>query len=218
MILTKYDRDDKCLSSWGSEFELSDFRGETVYLSEDGSYSEDGTVSAAVTGPDGTLKITNLPWGNYSLTETKAPDGYERMDTPIAFSIGKEQVSEEDGSEENAKITVQLRAYNGQTPASLRLRKVDEKTGQGLKNAVFSLYRKAKEGEKKDVLIQSGLKTDGTGELQADGLLYGTYYFVETKNPMGYELEKIDPETAKTITLESNNGTSVLELPVPTGE
>ena len=28
----------------------------------DGSYSEDGTVSAAVTGPDGTLKITNLPW------------------------------------------------------------------------------------------------------------------------------------------------------------
>lgn len=134
VILTKYDRDDiNVCPLEGAEFELSDFRGETVYLSEDGSYSEDGTVSAAVTGPDGTLKITNLPWGNYSLTETKAPDGYERMDTPIAFSIGKEQVSEEDGSEENAKITVQLRAYNGQTPASLRLRKVDEKTGQGLK-------------------------------------------------------------------------------------
>ena len=28
--------------------------------------------------------------------------------SPIAFSIGKEQVSEEDGSEENAEITVQL--------------------------------------------------------------------------------------------------------------
>ena len=213
VILTKYDRDDINVRPLeGAEFELSDFRGETVHLSEDGSYSEDGTVSAAVTGPDGTLKITNLPWGNYSLTETKAPDGYERMDTPIAFSIGKEQVSEEDGSEENAKITVQLRAYNGQTPASLRLRKVDEKTGQGLKNAVFSLYRKAKEGEKKDVLIQSGLKTDGTGELQADGLLYGTYYFVETKNPMGYELEKTDPETAKTITLDRTTAGQVLEL------
>ena len=42
------------------------------------------------------------------------------------------------------KRQVQLRAYNGQIPASLRLQKVDEKTGQGLKNAVFSLYRKAK--------------------------------------------------------------------------
>ena len=89
---------------------------------------------------------------------------------------------------------------------------MDEKTGQGLKNAVFSLYRKAKEGEKKDVLIQSGLKTDGTGELQADGLLYGTYYFVETKNPMGYELEKTDPETAKTITLDRTTAGQVLEL------
>lgn len=61
-------------------------------------------------------------------------------------------------------------------------------------------------------MIQSGLKTDGTGELQADGLLYGTYYFVETKNPMGYELEKIDPETAKTITLDRTTAGQVLEL------
>ena len=61
MILTKYDRDDINVRPLeGAEFELSDFRGETVYLREDGSYSEDGTVSAAVTGPDGTLKITNL--------------------------------------------------------------------------------------------------------------------------------------------------------------
>ena len=39
-----------------------------------------------------------------------------------------------------------------------------------------------------------------------------TYYFVETKNPMGYELEKIDPETAKTITLDRTTAGQVLEL------
>lgn len=213
VILTKYDRDDGNNSPLeGAEFELTDSRGEILYLTEEGSYSEKGTVSAVSTGPDGTLKITNLPWGNYSLTETKAPDGYERMDTPISFSIGKEQISDEEGTGKNEEITVRLRVYNGQTPASLRLRKVDEKTGQGLKNAVFSLYRKAKEGEKNDVLIQSGLKTNGTGELQADGLLYGTYYFVETRNPAGYELEKHDPETAKTITLDRSTAGQILEL------
>ena len=44
-------------------------------------------------GPDkdpvgGAFKLVGLPWGSYTLTETKAPAGYVRSSAPITFTIG----------------------------------------------------------------------------------------------------------------------------------
>lgn len=36
----------------------------------------------------GEFTITNLPWGDYTLTEAKAPAGYYKLSNPITFKIG----------------------------------------------------------------------------------------------------------------------------------
>lgn len=44
----------------------------------------------------GKFKISGMPWGDYVLTEAKAPDGYNLDATPHKFSIGVK--TSEDGS------------------------------------------------------------------------------------------------------------------------
>lgn len=46
------------------------------------------TTVSATTGPDGKIKFTGLKPGTYTLTETKAPYGYNKLAKPIKFTIG----------------------------------------------------------------------------------------------------------------------------------
>lgn len=39
------------------------------------------------TGEDGTVRIPNLPYGDYELTETVSPDGFQLLDSPLTFSV-----------------------------------------------------------------------------------------------------------------------------------
>lgn len=210
VILTKYDRDnEKTPPLEGAEFELFSSDGEQMLFTETGRCSKDGSYKIMRTGKDGTLKITELPWGEYYMVEIKPPVGYEKMDTPIYFSIRKNDVSEKDGK---LQLSVALKAYNDQKTSSLRLKKTDEKNGNPLKDAVFSLYRKADAEGKEDILIQSSLRTDEAGEVQVDNLLFGTYYFVETKNPPGYQLTDKQSERSDTVTVDASMAGQVLEI------
>lgn len=47
------------------------------------SVTAEGTV-----GSDGVLTFTGLPAGEYTITEIKAPDGYNLLDTPVKVEIG----------------------------------------------------------------------------------------------------------------------------------
>ncbi|WP_054953599.1 DUF5979 domain-containing protein [Flaviflexus massiliensis] len=40
----------------------------------------------------GEFTITNLPWGDYTLTEAKAPAGYYKLSNPITFKIGASEL------------------------------------------------------------------------------------------------------------------------------
>lgn len=78
---------------------------------------------------------------------------------------------------------------SGEYRGSTQVQKVDKITGQPLKGAEFSLYKKENNGE--DILIREGLETDEEGytEVVSD-LEPGEYYFLETKVPEGYQLSK----------------------------
>lgn len=47
----------------------------------------DGTTYTATTGTDGHARIEGLDAGTYTLTETKAPEGYVKSDTPLTIEI-----------------------------------------------------------------------------------------------------------------------------------
>lgn len=95
---------------------------------------------------------------------------------------------------------------SGEYTGSAQLQKVDAQTGTALNGAVYSLYRVNDNGEN-DVLIKEGLTTatrkvnvwnestqsyeekEVPGYTQAvTGLEPGTYYFKETKPPVGYQV------------------------------
>lgn len=70
----KVDADDNTQFLAGSEWTL---------------VGPDGQASV-VEGPAGTFVVEDLAWGDYRLTETKAPAGYYLAEDPIEFSIGVE--------------------------------------------------------------------------------------------------------------------------------
>jgi len=60
----------------GAEFELKN--------------SEGVVISTVTSGQDGHVVIDGLDSGTYTLTETKAPDGYVKSDTPLTIIIPKD--------------------------------------------------------------------------------------------------------------------------------
>ncbi|EIK6581356.1 LPXTG cell wall anchor domain-containing protein, partial [Listeria monocytogenes] len=98
---------------------------------------------------------------------------------------------------------------------SVELTKLDSATKATLAGATFELQNK--EGN----TLQTGLTTDENGVLNVTDLVPGTYQFVETKAPIGYELdttpvvfEIIAGETDQPVKVTKEN-TLVPPTPVP---
>lgn len=68
----KYDQANPDEGLAGAEFTLT---------------GSDGTTYTAATGTDGHARIEGLDAGTYTLTETKAPEGYVKSDTPLTIEI-----------------------------------------------------------------------------------------------------------------------------------
>ncbi|MEB7810216.1 prealbumin-like fold domain-containing protein, partial [Enterococcus faecalis] len=79
------------------------------------------------------------------------------------------------------------------------LTKTDKKTGEVLQGAVFELQ------DKDGKVLQSGLTTDASGKLALKGLEPGEYQLVETKAPVGYDLD----ETPVSFTIEKGQKAAV---------
>ncbi|AUX11112.1 hypothetical protein C0213_01180 [Latilactobacillus sakei] len=124
------------------------------------------------TDSNGQIAVKDLPYGSYQFVETKAPDGYNLDTTPKSFKI--------DGTEK----TVNISMVNQLTPGSVILTKKDSKDSSVLQGAVFELR------DASGKLLQSGLTTNASGQLEVKNLTPGKYYFVETKAPTGYDISK----------------------------
>ena len=129
-----------------------------------------------VTGADGaTAIIDQLTWGDYYFLETKAPQGYQKSDAQLSFTV--------DASNADAVQTV--RVADEKILGSVTLTKMDKATKtKKLKDAQFNLYKN--DGS----LVKEGLTTDGDGAITVTGLEWGSYYFEETKAPAGYGISR----------------------------
>ena len=129
-----------------------------------------------VTGADGTTAIVDqLTWGDYYFLETKAPQGYQKSDAQLSFTV--------DASNADAVQTV--RVADEKILGSVTLTKMDEATKtKKLKDAQFNLYKN--DGS----LVKEGLITDGDGAITVTGLEWGSYYLEETKAPAGYGISR----------------------------
>ena len=95
-IIQNKDKSGKLIENGGAEFTLS-LGGNAQYFKKtsDGVYflvnstdSDGGApTQTLVVGADGTLKIYGLATGNYTLTQTKAPKGYNKASSTAAINI-----------------------------------------------------------------------------------------------------------------------------------
>ncbi|PXD16189.1 peptidoglycan-binding protein [Listeria monocytogenes] len=219
--LTKLDSATKATLA-GATFELQDKEGNTLQ-------------TGLTTDENGVLKVTDLVPGSYQFIETSAPTGYKLDNSPVSFEIIASETDQivkvtkentlEVGSVELTKLdsatkatlagaTFELQNKEGNT-GSVELTKLDSATKATLAGATFELQNK--EGN----TLQTGLTTDENGVLNVTDLVPGTYQFVETKAPIGYELdttpvvfEIIAGETDQPVKVTKEN-TLVPPTPVP---
>ncbi|UUV98211.1 SpaA isopeptide-forming pilin-related protein [Vagococcus luciliae] len=147
----------------GAKFSLYTAAGEEV-------------ASELTTNAKGILNYEGLSVGSYYFVETQAPEGYELDTSPQRFAIKAGETSEVTEMKMSNQKTAEERG-------AVRLIKEDGLTHEVLSGAKFSLYTAA--GEE----VASELTTNAKGILNYEGLSVGSYYFVETQAPEGYELD-----------------------------
>ncbi|MCC2339320.1 SpaA isopeptide-forming pilin-related protein [Bacillus tropicus] len=137
------------------------------------------------TGKDGTVKFGNLPIGRYLVKEVSGPANVNLNTDPYTIEI---PMTDKEGKKLN--YDVHIYPKNEIKRGAVELTKVDD-AGKPLKDVEFTLYHK---GTDKVVVDKAGkelkdLKTDKDGKIRVDGLLYGEYYFKESKALEGYVLD-----------------------------
>lgn len=147
-------------------------RGATFELTGSNDFKEE-----KITGEDGTVTFKDLKEGTYTLTETKAPEGYQLAANPS-------QTVTVPGN------TAGLIFENEKIPdkGRVELLKYDSVTNKHLEGVEFALYKKSALEGGEDVLV-GNFTTDSNGKILVENLDAGDYYFVETKGLDGYVID-----------------------------
>lgn len=163
---------------------------------EAGALTAEGDTTA-----DGTLTLSNIPLGSYTIQETTTPEGYVPDPTLRTVNIT------EDGQ------TVQITVENTPIRGSLEIIKKDVYDEIPLMGAGFRLYDSA------GTQVAEGY-TNAEGKLSFSGLAQGNYTFREFKAPKGYILDDsvhtftisdVGAPITKTVTNMRRPGTIILK-------
>ena len=156
VTVTKTDSADQHIKLKGATFELR--QGDKV-------------VDTKTTGDNGVATFKDVIYGDYTVVETKAPEGYvlEQTAKPVAIS-------------ENGK-TVNVDATNAKIKGTVTVTKTDAQDAtKTLAGATFEL----RQGDK----VVDTQTTGDDGIATFKDVVYGDYTLVETKAPQGYELDQ----------------------------
>ncbi|KGL39271.1 hypothetical protein BMT55_09605 [Listeria newyorkensis] len=165
--LIKRDASNHANRLEGAEFRLTSNNGEAAR-----------TITTDATGH---VEVGNLPLGNYTLVETKAPAGFELDATPHTFEItATNHTSVQVVTVDNKPLIVEQPDPTG----SVQLRKVDATaTNKTLAGATYHLLNAA------GTPIKT-VTTEANGTLTINDLALGKYSLVEMTAPSGYILDK----------------------------
>ncbi|PEG02361.1 hypothetical protein CON54_23335 [Bacillus cereus] len=159
--IIKMDDKDQTKRLAGAQFTLKDAKGNVV-------------KEGITTDKSGTVKVDGLVPGEYTLEETKAPEGYELTKQIIHVTVDGEKV-------------VDVKVTNSKSLGQFEIVKVDaEDKTKVLSDAEFEVY---KDGKKVDTL-----RTDKTGKVVSQKLEPGKYTLKETKAPEGYKALEVTVE------------------------
>ena len=157
----------------GAEFTVAGSDGTPLtFIKNNGRYEAatgEGASSTIATDANGTAHITGLKFGNYAVTETKAPEGYVLKGDRHSIAISRQQTE------------VTLRLKNDKAMYKITAIKQDAgENGKLLVGAEFTLY--SAEGA---VVAKAATGYDGTAVFEVPE---GKYKLVETRAPAGYQL------------------------------
>ena len=178
-----------------AEFRLKDPDGKDVYVTKlsDGVYRKDSSYNYTLKlSNEGKIEILDLDKkGRYTLTEVKAPTGYQLSNTPLICDVVNKYNS--------------FNFKNTQIPrdGSITIVKKDSKNQKTLEGVTFELLNKDKN-------VIKTLKTNSSGIAKFSNLEYGKYYIREKETIYGYklnsQLHEVNISGAnKSITLSINN-------------
>ncbi len=152
---------------------------------------EGNIVENAITDENGLVVFANVPYGEYEVTETKAPEGYNLSEEVLKVSVNSKETGlvYEAGTITNTKIK-----------ADIKINKLDQDKNKVI-GAEFTLYNSD------DVVISTALtKEDGTAVFE--DVVYGDYYIKETKTPEGY----IGTDEKIEVSVKENNSVYSYEI------
>ena len=166
VVITKVDAVNNETLLDGVEFELS---------------NKDGVTRKGTTDENGKVEFTDLPYGSYTLKETKAKEGY------VLDTAEREVVLDSDTNGAVEQLTIK----NNKIIRAFKLTKVNaSNTDIVLQGAEFKLlYKKQKTDEYTEVIGKEQMTTDKDGVIYVENLDSGTYQLIETKAPAGYRLD-----------------------------
>lgn len=157
----------------GAEFTVAGSDGTPLtFIKNNGRYEAatgEGASSTIATDANGKAYITGLKFGNYAVTETKAPEGYVLKGDRYSIAISRQQT----------EVTLRLKNDKAMYKVTAIKQDADE-NGKLLVGAEFTLY--SAEGA---VVAKAVTGYDGTAVFAVPE---GKYKLVETRAPAGYQL------------------------------
>ena len=155
-----------------------------------------GNVIKTITTDTVRTVVNNLAYGTYTLGEEEAPNGYERLASPITITINADSSNE------------QLIDVPHKPIYAVKIYKLDGASMQPIAGAVLVI--KDSNGE----VVKTITSTDDY--VLVEGLSKGTYTIVETKAPKGFVLSSTSEtfEILNNDVLTINFINSEIEVPI----